>query len=198
MRGILALAAVLVLALAVFTGVGSAGHGGGHLDICCAWNGQLGDGVLTYKISGGDATAQQTVRQAVEDWERSGISLSEVFGKTPANVAVKFKQGGGMIAGQALRKFDSAGFISSVSLAISGSAFGLPNNQATIAEITRHEMGHALGLGHADFDDLMDPTVGGANAISVCDVAGVRAANHWKLVDGAASPHHPHVSSIDC
>ena len=169
------------------------------LDICCAWNGALTDGDLTYKISGGDATAQATVRSAIEEWETvAGLRLSEVTGRTKANIEVKFKKGGGRIAGMALRKFDEAGFITSVSLSISGSAFGSPNNQATIAEIVRHEMGHALGLGHANFDDLMDPFVGGANVVSACDIAGVQEANHWKLVDLEGIPHQPHVTSVSC
>ena len=188
----------LFLSLVLFAGVGLANHAAKQLDICCAWNGILSDGVLTYKISGGDAVAHATVRGAVEDWESvAGLTLTQVFG-TGADISVKFKTGGGMIAGQALRKFDRQGFISSVNLTISGSGFGLRNSQATIAEITRHEMGHALGLGHANFDDLMDPTVGGSSLISSCDREGVRQANHWKLADGAATPHQPHVTHIGC
>ena len=169
------------------------------LDVCCAWNSALADGDLTYKISGGDATAQATVRAAIENWQLvPGLTLTEVTGRTKANIEVKFKKGGGRIAGMALRKFDGDGFITSISLSISGSAFGSPSNQATIAEIVRHEMGHALGLGHANFDDLMDPWVGGANVISACDVAGVQEANHWKLVDLEVTPHIPHVTSVSC
>lgn len=190
----------LALLMLLNPGGASANHTTNQLDVCCAWNGNLADGDLTYKISGGDTTAQNTVRTAAEDWETAvpGLTLTEVFGKTKANVNIKFKQGGGRIAGQALRHFDKNGFIKSVDLTISGSAFGDPNNQATIAEITRHEMGHALGLGHANFDDLMDPTVGGVNTISACDVEGVKAANHWKLVDGVNTPHRPHVTHVGC
>ena len=41
---------------------------------------------------------------------------------------------------------------------------------------------------HANFDDLMDPYVGGSDKISSCNVEGVKAANHWKLADGVSAP----------
>ncbi len=31
---------------------------GSSISICCAWNGKLSDGILTYKISGGDDAAK--------------------------------------------------------------------------------------------------------------------------------------------
>ena len=174
-----------------------------QIDVCCAWDSSLSDGDLTYKISGGDATAQATVRAAVEDWGTAvpGLSFTEITEKkTKANIDIKFKRGGGVIAGQALRKFGKrrSPFVKSVRLIISGMAFGDPSNQATIGEITRHEMGHALGIGHANFSDLMDPTVGGVTTISLCDEDAVQAANHWKLVDGLSEPHVPHVDHVDC
>lgn len=172
------------------------------IDICCAWNKKIIDGDLTYKISGGDGTAQQTVRYAIEEWDLAltGITLTEVSGTAKADIDVKFKNGGGRIAGQALRKFDSNGFINSVQLTISGKAFGTQNNIDTVAQITKHEMGHALGLGHANFDgDLMSTTVqAGTGIISNCDINGVIAANHWQLVDNVTTPHSPHVDHIPC
>lgn len=175
---------------------------GNSVGVCCAWNDKLSDRVLTYKISGGDDAARQAVREAVEEWDAAlaGLELTEVFGKTKADINVKFKTGGGQIQGMALRKFDSSGFVSSVDLTISGSAFGNPNNVNTVKQITKHEMGHALGLGHANFNgDLMSTTVsGGSETISACDVNGVLEANHWKLVDGFDAPHIPHVDHVHC
>ena len=189
---------VPLLGLVLFTGVVLADHTANQIDICCAWNGNLGDGDLTYSISGGDDTAQATVRAAVEDWEKvGGLTLTEVSGNA-ANIEIKFKKGGGVIAGLALRHFDNDGFITSVALSISGKAFGSPNNQETIAEITRHEMGHALGINHANFDDLMDPFVGGVDKISSCDVKAVEEANHWKLVENDPLPHEPHEDHVGC
>ena len=106
-----------------------------------------------------------------------------------------------MIAGQARRQFDKDVFVRHVNLSISGSAFGNPNLLATITEIAAHEGGHAFGLGHANFLDLMDPVAGGVTTISTCDVQGVLAANHWALVDNPiVAPHQPHPENdpLDC
>jgi len=201
-----AAACVGLSAAAVIGGTALASHGPPHqLEVCCAWNSSLADGDLTYRVAGADSTARDTVKAAIEAWDTKlvGLTLSEVVGKTAPNIDVKFKPGGGVTQGLARRSFDRAGFVRSVKLTISGSAFGNPNNQDTIGEIARHEMGHALGLGHANFDDLMDPTVGGANEISACDIAAVKAANHWILVDppppgSSPVPHAPHVTHVEC
>lgn len=169
--------------------------------VCCAWNSNLADGVLTYKISGGDSAAQTAMQSAVVDWDNHvGISFVQVTGKTPADIQIKFKEGGGVIAGQTNRKTDSNGSVTSISILISGKAFGVTNAAAIIEQVTKHEFGHALGAGHANFDgDLMSTTVQtGSDIISTCDVDAVVAANHWKLVDNVSTPHAPHVSEVIC
>ncbi|MFZ0555871.1 MAG: matrixin family metalloprotease, partial [Nitrososphaeraceae archaeon] len=41
-----------------------------------------------------------------------------------------------------------------------------------------HEIGHVLGLGHANFEDLMNPLVtSDKDEISLCDVNGVLKTN---------------------
>jgi len=175
---------------------------GNSISICCAWNDKLSDGILTYRITGGDDAAKQAVRNAIEDWDTAltGLQLDEITGKTKGDIEIHFKQGGGMIAGQALSKFDANGFITSVRIQISGSAFGTENNALIVEQITKHESGHALGIGHANFaGDLMSTTVqAGTGTISTCDTDSVIAANHWKLVDGDTSPHAPHVNHVHC
>lgn len=171
--------------------------------VCCAWNTKLGDGNLTYKISGGDATSTQAVRNAIEDWDNklSDLTLTETTdSKSSFDIWVHFKRGGGTIAGLALYNFDSNGFITFVSIQISGKAFGIPNAALIIEQITKHEAGHALGLGHANFDDdLMSPVMqNSVNTISTCNINGVLAAQHWYLVDNITTPHKPHVDHIDC
>ena len=103
-----------------------------------------------------------------------------------------------MIAGLTKRSGDRAGFVKSVSVSISLKAFGQVNDQATLGEVTRHEMGHVLGLSHANFDDLMDPTVGGESAIRGCDIEGVIQANQWKLVVNDPSPSLPSYDQVIC
>lgn len=191
----------------------SASHGGsGHLAVCCAWNGGINDSDadtvpdLTFSVSGGTALDRDTVRSAVQDWAAApalfgALEFIEVASNDKtANVRITLKGGGGVIAGLARRSADRSGFIKQVAISISLKAFGVPNDQAMIAQVTRHEFGHALGVGHTDFDaDLMAPVVGPVSAISACDTESVRQAQHWKLVDTAeTTPHQPHVTSVDC
>ena len=204
MQKVIPLIATMAILLAIFLVLPNLAlaDAGNSISICCAWNDKLSDGILTYKISGGDDAAKNAVRNAIEEWDTTltGIQLDEITGKTKADVEVHFKQGGGMIAGQALRKFDANGFITSVRIQISGSAFGTENNVAIVEQIAKHEFGHALGIGHANFDpDLMSTTVqSGTGTISTCDINSVIAANHWKLVDPEIGLHAPHVNHVHC
>jgi len=191
----------LTLAFGLLASNPGGAHEGNAIGVCCAWNGSLADGDLTYKISGASGDVLTTIRNAVEEWEKSvlGLTLTEVSGDTKPNIDIKFKLGGGLVAGQALRKFDTTGFIRSCDLNASGKAFG-QDALATLGQVIKHEMGHCLGIDHANFDgDLMSTTVsGGISTISACDVAAVKEANHWKLVDGVTTPHQPHVDHVHC
>jgi hypothetical protein len=52
-------------------------------------------------------------------------------------------------------------------------------------EIAILEMGHARGLGHANFDaDIMSQRLSEETlGISQCDINGILQANYWKLVN---------------
>jgi hypothetical protein len=55
-------------------------------------------------------------------------------------------------------------------------------------------MGHALGLGHANFDaDIMSQRLSseGTMSISECNINGILQANHWKLVNNENTPDSP-------
>lgn len=196
--------AALVIGL-VSTNDRAIAHEGHSIPVCCAWNGSLndsdGDGSadLTYSITGGGELDRATVRAAVEEWEAAGLQLIPVSSNDrTANIKIKLSKGGGVVAGSAKRNFDKLWFVKSVNVSISLKAFGQVNDQAVLAEVTRHEVGHGLGLGHANFDDLMDPTVGGRATISACDVNGVQEANRWKLLDGGSTPAYPSADHVDC
>ena len=196
----LSLAPSFALAALVFSVAlpSSASAQSSSIDVCCAWDEALADGVLTYMISGGDDSIQSVLVAAAEAWDAalSDLALTRVSGKTRADINIRYKSGGGRVQGVAVGK--GRGFISSCDLQVSGKVFGTPNGPETLGEIARHELGHCLGLGHANFDDLMDPTVGGQADISRCDVEAVRQANHWYFIDQADTPHAPHVRVWTC
>ncbi|HLF70983.1 MAG TPA: matrixin family metalloprotease [Dehalococcoidia bacterium] len=192
---------LLLVAAGVFASADRANAVAYQLDVCCAWNNALGDGQLTYSISGGSDTDRQTVLDAVEEWELAvpGLTLDKV--SSGADIAITLKKGGGVIAGVTQRSFDrKSSLVKKVTVSISLKAFGRVNDQATIGEVTRHEFGHVLGLGHADSDlDLMDPTVGGYAFIGSCDVTGVTTANNWYFDGNAGTgPAPPSVFSVTC
>jgi hypothetical protein len=207
MKRLLVVAATLSLFSSLqFLAVAPAGANPNSLAICCAWNASLTDDNLTYTITGGNATAQSEVGNAVQAWvtalsghTKFTFTMTRVFTRT-ADIDIRFKEGGGVIQGVTFRSFDASGFIQHVRITISGKAFGTPNNAALVDQIAKHESGHALGLDHADFNgDLMSPTLsGGSDTISNCDVNGVLAAEHWRFVDGSSTPAPPSATSVSC
>lgn len=193
--------------------VTSASHGSGpQIDLCCTWGGRNPQ-VRTYKISGGSATTQQIVREAMttsttfgDGWQpivdrrSSGrFQLQEVTGKVKADITINIKKGGGRVQGQALRNFDQQFFIKSCKVQISGSAFGLENDAEAVTTITRQEVGHCLGIDHANFVDVMNGNLNNTvPEIGLCDERAFDAANHWIVVDNVSSPHQPHEDHVGC
>ena len=173
------------------------------IQICCAWGEKLEDGSLTYKISGSDSDIQQAVRTAIEDWDYNiiGLELEEINKKKKgADIEVTFENDGEEIAGQTVNNFNGFGFIDHVEMTISENAFGRDFDTKTIEQIAKHEMGHALGLGHANFEgNLMTELVNdGTGTIDDCEIKSVNEANQWKLIDGSDSPYAPSKYDVEC
>lgn len=221
---------LVTMLVAIAVGVPVAGAGvvlaaSGTLPIGAPWGGadQVGAPLdrhvkVSYRINAGRNTPQaalDAVQDAIDAWNagidgrQSGwaFDLVEFTGarRTKPDIDIRLKRGGGVIAGQALSKFDrEEGFRTGVKITISGSAFGFANEPATVKEITMHEVGHALALGHhSNEDDLMGPTVGKINGariteISDCDLDGFEAAHQWLTDKTAGVPELNLENSIDC
>jgi hypothetical protein len=164
------------------------------IQICCAWGEKLVDGSLTYKISGSDSDILQAVRTAIEDWDYKiiGLELDEIDKKKKdADIEVTFEDDGEEIAGQTVNNFNGFGFIDYVEMTISKSAFGTDFDTKTVEQIAKHEMGHALGLGHANFEgNLMTELVNdGTETIDDCEI---------KSVNGSDSPYAPSKYDVEC
>jgi hypothetical protein len=102
-------------------------------------------------------------------------------------------------ADQSINDFEN-GFITSVKISISRSTFGNILGLSEIEQITEYKIGHALGLGNANFnDDLMSVVVSGeSGSISKCDIDAIIGVNRWKLMESGSIPLSLGVDHINC
>jgi matrixin len=183
-------------------GSGDASAEGGHeLALCCAWGRSVEDGNLTYSISSPDSPSGQVIRNAIRDWDRElpAVTLTEVSVAGPADVTIRFTPGEGRTEGQAVTSFTKRGLISKVEITIHGAL--APGNSGGLGQIAKHEFGHALGLGHTNYEgNLMSPAVSpDPQPVPACVVQGVIEANRWKMMEPVAKrPVPPRVSQVSC
>ena len=188
--------------------------------VCCAWNSQFTNGELRYKTVGGNTAERQALNAAVDTWMKSvkGLKLTQVAGKkSTADIIVGFqnsaasgsstigsKSSYGDTVGQTTTYFDGSGYIDRVLVNIATSAFGNTFTTAQLKQIAMHEIGHTLGLGHANFNgDLMSPVINHeSGAISKCDISGVFEANQQNLAGSSSvipvTPSHPQQDRVNC
>ncbi|MBI4308051.1 MAG: matrixin family metalloprotease [Chloroflexi bacterium] len=211
----LGLAGVIALAL-VLASTGSAAaysladYGATTIPL---WGFAWGKTVVTVKVDaskGVSGAAIAQTRQAIADWNAAintvypGVftfqDVTDVPGKgVKADVVVRVKSGGGMVQGQALCN-SSGGLAIDCKVNVSGKAFGSTNSDAAVLSIALQELGHTLGLLHADnnkdvmYGTLQDPP---STQISACDMKAWETAMQW-LFDGSASPHGPTAKAVSC
>jgi predicted Zn-dependent protease len=166
----------------------------GKIDLCCTWGSELKDNVLTYKIEKGSKDLERITESAFSKWENSLYNIhfknvKDNDGGTDINI--KFKKGNVNQGGQAEIYFDQNRFIDYVKISVSKTSNGTELNQSMLEHIIKHEIGHALGLGHSQFPhSLMYPIVedSGVIELSRCEIDAVKDANNWKFIKNDKKP----------
>lgn len=180
-------------------GGGARAEGGQAIELCCAWGKAIGDGVLTWSVNAEPSTAD-VIRAGIREWDDVlALSLAEQAPGTVVDVAVTFTEAAGRTEGQAVTSFSQRGLIRSVEITIRGAR--APGNSGGLVQIAKHEFGHALGLGHANFDgNLMSEAVSPTpSRVPDCAIHGVVEANRWKMVAPEAKrPEPPQAAEVAC
>jgi hypothetical protein len=179
------------------------------IQICCAWGNSLEDGRLTYYIDDDDTSEeqQQAVRSAVQEWDTmiEPLELEQESSKKASDITIEFEDDNDdeEIAGQTITIANAYGFLVNAQITIYEGVQEYEFDATTIGQVAKHEMGHALGLGHANFDgNLMAEMVNyGTATVSECEINAVIEANYWKLGDNSddnIDPDNPRYDSVTC
>jgi hypothetical protein len=177
--------------------------------------------ISTGDLDNSGSDLRKAVAFAVEEWnlkipnlrlvETSSAPSENDDSNVDADIEVQLVDGlRGMVAGATVMRFDEDGFMNKATILLPRAAFFVESDSQVFAvqydpqklkEIATHEIGHALGLGHANFDsDLMSERLNSDETmnISQCDINSVLQANQWKLVDNDNTPNNPVEDEVSC
>jgi hypothetical protein len=174
------------------------------IPICCAWGPELQKGFLTYSIQGkgSDKKIIDGVTNAVESWNKNlhGIQIKKTTSAGNGDILISVIRDGKQVAGKTVNSIDSNGFIRKSYVTLSKVSFNEPFSPTQLEQVAEHELGHVLGLNHANFNgNLMSSQVqAGSAIISSCVIDAVNTANAWMLKDGGVSLHGPTKTSVRC
>ena len=155
-----------------------------NIKICCTWGEALADGTLTYKIIDKKPEFEKIVKGMLKKWEKRIHDLKFIETKdTNSDIEFIFIKDKGKTAGQTITSFDKKGLVNKNEIFISEFAFNEKLDNEVIKQVTKHEIGHALGLGHANFENnVMSPLIYDKEIkITKCEVDAVIKANEWKF-----------------
>jgi predicted Zn-dependent protease len=167
------------------------------IELCCTWDEQISDGILKFKLLNMQEKQKNEVREAFDSWNKqlTTLRLLETYSEDKkAEIIVTFgdidsgnsnqlvkNAEAGQTAGQSVNSLDQSGYITNSRIILSDKIFDKKSDYSTLYTVVLHEIGHVLGLGHANFNDLMNSLVSNQNEISVCDVNGVLKTNELAL-----------------
>ena len=192
------------------------------VQVCCAWNKELTGGVLTYKINDANSELKHIVLNAIDQWNANikHLNLKLVQASTEdinrADIQINFKTKASKIktdssgiklatkdihlvaGGKSVSTFDNNGFITGVKITLAKTAFGNTLSTHGVGQIALHELGHALGIGHANFKgDLMSPIVNDEKSvISQCDIKAIKQANRLKDIILNSDSKEPNLHEV--
>jgi hypothetical protein len=187
--------------------------------VCCSWGEELADGELTYFIGANiitqgqnnlgenvDSGSIEAVTRAIQEWNSKieRLTFTETSERRNADIVIYIREGGNERAGITKNYYDSYGLITKSYVIISNGAFGFGFSDNQIEQIANHEIGHVLGLGHANFDgNLMAVQVNrGSGSVDDCEIEAVYKANEWwfdKSDDGKLSYIQPPTTEhVEC
>ncbi len=175
-----------------------------NIELCCTWGNSLDDGILTFSIKNGGSDLAKIVKLAINDWEKAlnGVVNFKYVkdDDSDADIKIEFQKGKGKKVGKTVTFFDQLGFIDHTDISISKKSYGVTLNTPTLEHVTKHEIGHALGLGHANFKNtLMSPNVDEIiTKISACELDSVKYANSWKFSENDDSPYPVDEEGFKC